>query len=133
MVFFTIFFVVLDYSRLYQELGLGVIRPLMLLNLVLIYFLLTKGKASLLKTKQVKLTWMFIAGETSCASKTRISRPMFSYISLEARIPTDHLLWPVRIMANNALSNLAPLFREMYSHTGRPSTTPEQLLCVSLL
>ena len=58
--FFTIFFVVLDYSRLYQELGLEVIRPLMLLNFVFIYFLLTKGKAFLFDIKQVKLIWMFI-------------------------------------------------------------------------
>ncbi len=58
---------------------------------------------------------------------------MFSYVSLEARVPKDHPLRPVRIMVDNALLNLAPLFKEMYSHTGRPSIAPEQLLRALLL
>jgi len=36
-------------------------------------------------------------------------------------------------MVDDALQQLAPLFREMYSHTGRPSIPPEQLLRASLL
>jgi len=43
---------------------------------------------------------------------------MFSYISPEARVPKDHPLCPIRIMVDNALVDLAPLFKEMYSHTG---------------
>ena len=58
---------------------------------------------------------------------------MFSYISPEARVPKDHPLRPIRIMVDNALNELAPLFRQMYSHTGRPSIPPEQLLRASLL
>ena len=58
---------------------------------------------------------------------------MFSYISPEARVPEDHPLRPIRIMVDNALVYLAPLFREMYSHTGRPSIPPEQLLRALLL
>ncbi len=58
---------------------------------------------------------------------------MFSYSSPEARVPEDHPLWPIRIMVDNALVNLAPLFREMYSHTGRPSIPPEQRLRALLL
>lgn len=58
---------------------------------------------------------------------------MFSYLSPEARVPKDHPLRPVRIMVDNALADLAPLFREMYSHTGRPSIPPEQLLRALLL
>lgn len=34
---------------------------------------------------------------------------MFSYISPEARVPKDHPLRPIRIMADNALVDLAPL------------------------
>jgi len=56
---------------------------------------------------------------------------MFSYVSPEARVPKDHPLRPIRIMVDNVLNNLAPLFREMYSHTGRPSIPPEQLLRAS--
>jgi transposase len=58
---------------------------------------------------------------------------MFSYVSPEARVPKDHPLRPIRIMVDKVLNDLAPLFREMYSHTGRPSTPPEQLLRASLL
>ena len=58
---------------------------------------------------------------------------MFSYLSPEARVPKDHPLRPIRILVDNALADLAPLFREMYSHTGRPSIPPEQLLRALLL
>jgi transposase len=58
---------------------------------------------------------------------------MFSYLSPEARVPKDHPLRPIRIMVDNALADLAPLFHEMYSHTGRPSIPPEQLLRALLL
>lgn len=58
---------------------------------------------------------------------------MFSYLSPETRVPKDHPLRPIRIMVDNALIDLAPLFKEMYSHTGRPSIAPEQLLRALLL
>jgi transposase len=58
---------------------------------------------------------------------------MFSYISPEARVPKDHPLRPIRIMVDKALDDLSALFREMYSHTGRPSIPPEQLLRALLL
>jgi transposase len=58
---------------------------------------------------------------------------MFSYISPEARVPKDHPLRPIQIMVNNALFDLSPLFKEMYSYTGRPSIPPEQILRALLL
>ena len=58
---------------------------------------------------------------------------MFSYISPEARVPQDHPLRPIQIMVDNALFDLAPLFKKMYSHTGRPSIPPEQILRALLL
>ena len=58
---------------------------------------------------------------------------MFSYISPEARVPKDHPLRPIQIMVDNALFDLTPLFKEMYSHTGRPSIPPEQILRALLL
>lgn len=63
----------------------------------------------------------------------RKQQAMFSYVSPEARVPKDHPLRPIRVMVDNALDDMAPLFREMYSHTGRPSIPPEQLLRASLL
>jgi len=58
---------------------------------------------------------------------------MFSYVSPEARVPADHPLRAIRKMVNRALEGLTREFEEMYSHTGRPSIAPEQLLRALLL
>ncbi len=58
---------------------------------------------------------------------------MFSYVSPEARIPEDHPLRATREMTNRALVRLDRKFRKLYSHTGRPSVPPEQLLRALLL
>jgi len=58
---------------------------------------------------------------------------MFSYISPEARVPKNHPLRPIRKMANKALAELSPIFKEMYSNTGRRSIAPEKLLRSLLL
>ena len=58
---------------------------------------------------------------------------MFSYISPEARVPGDHPLRAIRKMVNTALEGLTKEFEAMYSHTGRPSIAPEQLLRALLL
>lgn len=53
---------------------------------------------------------------------------MFSYVSLEKRVPADHPLRPIREMADAALKELSPRFSRLYSETGRPSIPPEQIL-----
>lgn len=58
---------------------------------------------------------------------------MFSYISLEERVPQDHPLRPIRRMVNEALRELSPIFTRMYAATGRGSIPPEQLLRALLL
>ncbi len=58
---------------------------------------------------------------------------MFSYMSPEARIPADHPLRATREMTNRALVRLDRKFRKLYSRTGRPSISPEQLLRALLL
>ena len=58
---------------------------------------------------------------------------LFSYVSPEARVPKDHPLRPIRKMVNAALEGLTGEFKAMYSHTGRPSIAPEQLLRALLL
>lgn len=58
---------------------------------------------------------------------------MFSYVSLEARIPSDHPLRPVRAMVDRALVTLSPTFDAIYADNGRPSIPPEQLLRALLL
>src|ERR1035438_3403251 len=58
---------------------------------------------------------------------------VFSYVSPEQRIPQDHPLRPVRVMADEALHDLKPHFSRLYAKTGRPSIAPEKLLRALLL
>ena len=58
---------------------------------------------------------------------------MWSYIQPEQRVPQDHPLRPIRAMVDQALKDLSPRFALLYSHTGRPSIPPEQLLRALLL
>jgi transposase len=58
---------------------------------------------------------------------------MFSYVSLEARVPPDHPLRAVRSITDRALARLSPLFGTLYVQFGRPSVPPEQLLRALLL
>lgn len=53
---------------------------------------------------------------------------MFSYVSLEKRVPEDHPLRPIRAMVNEALSSLSDRFEKLYAKSGRPSIPPERLL-----
>ena len=58
---------------------------------------------------------------------------MFSYISMEARIPADHPLRAMRDLMDEALRELSPRFALLYAKTGRPSIAPEKLLRAQLL
>ena len=58
---------------------------------------------------------------------------MFSYVSLEQRIPTDHPLRSIRLMTDRALERMSVQFDELYSATGRPSIAPERLIRGQLL
>jgi transposase len=61
------------------------------------------------------------------------SGAMFSYVSLEARVPPDHPLRAIRRITDRALARLSPKFGTLYIHFGRPSVPPEQLLRALLL
>ena len=58
---------------------------------------------------------------------------MFSYRSLEDRIPADHPLRPLRAMVDAALEELSPLFGGLSAGWGRPWIPPERLLRALLL
>ena len=58
---------------------------------------------------------------------------MFSYLSPEQRVPSDHPLRAVRQMADTILAQLSQLFSKMYSDIGRRSIPPEKLLRALLL
>src|SRR5687768_14739076 len=58
---------------------------------------------------------------------------MFSYVSLEDRVPQDHPLRAIRRITDRALERLSPRFGAMYVHFGRPSIPAERLLRALLL
>ena len=58
---------------------------------------------------------------------------MFSYVSLEARVPADHPLRAVRHITDRALERISPQLGTLYVNFGRPSLPPEQLLRALLL
>ncbi len=58
---------------------------------------------------------------------------LFSYVVPESRIPADHPLRQVRALVRAVLKDLNRSFGRLYSHEGRPSIPPEQLLSALLL
>jgi len=58
---------------------------------------------------------------------------LFSYRSIEDRIPGDHPLRAMRRLVDPLLIELSPRFQSLYSVIGRPSIPPEQLLRALLL
>jgi hypothetical protein len=58
---------------------------------------------------------------------------LFSYIRPEERIPADHPLREIRKLVREVLKELSHNFGKLYSHEGRPSIPPEQLLSALLL
>jgi hypothetical protein len=58
---------------------------------------------------------------------------MWSYLSPEPRVPSDHPLRPIRAMVDAILVELSPEFAKLYSPVGRPSIPPEKLLRALLL
>lgn len=58
---------------------------------------------------------------------------MFSYVSLEERVPQDHPLRAIRRITDRALERLSPRFGTLYVKFGRPSIPPERLLRALLL
>jgi transposase len=58
---------------------------------------------------------------------------MFSYVSMEDRIPREHPLRAMRSMVDPILKSLSPRFSELYADSGRPSIPPERLLRALLL
>jgi len=63
----------------------------------------------------------------------RRQRAMLMIMEPGDRVPKEHPLRRVKELADAALTELSPLFDEMYSAIGRPSIPPERLLKASLL
>ena len=58
---------------------------------------------------------------------------LFSYGSLEERVPSGHPLRPIRSMVDEALKTMSSRFDEIYPEEGRKSIPPERLLRALLL
>ncbi len=58
---------------------------------------------------------------------------LFSYVSLDARVPSTHPLRAVREMVDRALVGMSREFEAIYAVEGRPSIAPERLLRALLL
>jgi len=58
---------------------------------------------------------------------------LFSYGSLEERVPAGHPLRPIRLMVDEALKTMSSRFDEIYPEEGRKSIPPERLLRALLL
>jgi transposase len=63
----------------------------------------------------------------------RIQDGMFSYVTLEQRVPPDHPLREIRRLTDVVLRSLSGEFDSLYSASGRPSIAPEYVLRALLL
>ena len=63
----------------------------------------------------------------------RVQDGMFSYVSLEQRVPADHPLREVRRVTDTVLRSLSSEFDALYAESGRPSIAPEYILRALLL
>src|SRR5512138_1358496 len=63
----------------------------------------------------------------------KTSGSLFSYVDVEARIPSRHPLRTIREIVNEVLASLDAEFAKLYEATGRESIAPEWLLRASLL
>ena len=58
---------------------------------------------------------------------------MFSYVSPEQRVPSDHPLRAIRALVDEVLRDMSRAFDSLYATIGRPSVPPERLLRAQLL
>ena len=58
---------------------------------------------------------------------------LFSYVSPERRVPTNHPLRQIRQLVRDTLKDLSRSLGALYASEGRPSVPPEQLLSALLL
>lgn len=61
------------------------------------------------------------------------SGSLLSYVDFEKQVPTRHPLRTIRRVVNDALACLDGEFDRFYADCGRPSISPGQLICASLL
>lgn len=65
--------------------------------------------------------------------KPQAQPDFLTVINLNASVPADHPLRPIKRHVDAVLQKLSPLFDELYEEDGRPSIPPEQLLKARIL
>jgi transposase len=63
----------------------------------------------------------------------RVQDGMFSYVTLEQRVPREHPLREIRKLTDEVLRSLSAEFDGLYSDLGRRSIAPEYVLRALLL
>ncbi len=58
---------------------------------------------------------------------------MFSYVSVDERVPADHPIRKLRVLVDTILKDLDEVLAARYAAGGRTSISPERLLRASLL
>jgi len=53
---------------------------------------------------------------------------MFSYVTLEQRVPVEHPMRKIRALVDRALERVEPVLAAMYAERGHPLIAPERLL-----
>src|SRR5262245_49094118 len=76
---------------------------------------------------------MTLLKEARMRGDDRQQAAMFSYLSPEARVPSDHPLRAIRRLVDEVLAELSSRFETLYARVGRPSIPPEKLLRAQLL
>jgi transposase len=71
--------------------------------------------------------------DRSMRGEDRQQAAMFSYVTMEQRIPANHPLRAIRVLTDGALVRLDAEFDKLYAAIGRPSIAPERLLRSTLL
>lgn len=76
---------------------------------------------------------LYTSWERPLRSKDVQHASIWTTLSPEEAVPSDHPLRPIRITVNRILGDLSPQFAKLYSQRGRPSIPPEKLLRALLL
>ena len=63
----------------------------------------------------------------------RVQDGMFSYVTLEQRVPREHPLREIRKLTDEVLRSLSAEFDGLYSDLGRRSIAPEYVLAAGVL
>jgi transposase len=79
------------------------------------------------------LTRLSVVGSCPVRGEADPQTALFSYVSLEARVPREHPLCKMRLLVDAVLASLDEHLASVYATRGRPSIPPEFLLRASLI